>query len=57
MNEVEEAELLYNSAMIAVRQGDVDIASGLPELAIETHPEHFEEATQALASLGANVGR
>ena len=57
MTEIEEAELLYNSAIIATRQGDLDVARGLLELSIETHPSHFSEATQALTSLGGNVAR
>lgn len=55
MSEIEEAQLLYNSGIIAVRQGDVDIARGLFELAIETHPQHFPEAADAFASLDAAV--
>jgi Flp pilus assembly protein TadD len=55
MNETEEAQLLYNSGIIAVRQGDVDIGRGLFELAVETHPQHFPEAANALASLQSNV--
>ncbi len=55
MSELEEAQLLYNSGIIAVRQGDVDVGRGLFELAVETHPQHFEEAASALASLQSNV--
>lgn len=55
MSELEEAQLLYNSGIIAVRQGDVDVAKGLFELAVETHPQHFEEAAVALNSLQASV--
>ncbi len=55
MTELEEAQLLYNSGIIAVRQGDIDIGRGLFELAIETHPQHFPEATSALSSLQSNV--
>lgn len=57
MTEVEEAELLYNTGIIAVRQGDIDVAKGLFETSIDRHPEHFEEATQALSSLGGTVSR
>ena len=55
MSELEEAQLLYNAGIIAVRQGDVDIGRGLFELAIETHPQHFPEASSALGSLQSNV--
>lgn len=55
MSETEEAQLLYNSGIIAVRQGDVDIARGLFELAVETHPQHFPEAASAFNSLQSSV--
>lgn len=55
MSETEEAQLLYNAGIIAVRQGDVDIARGLFELSVETHPQHFPEAASALNSLQTNV--
>lgn len=57
MTETEEAQLLYNLGIIAVRQGDVDVARGLLELSVETHPQHFEEASVALASLQSAVAR
>lgn len=50
--EIEEATLLYNLGIIAVRNGDTDIAKGLFDLAIETHPQFYKEATDALAALG-----
>lgn len=55
MTELEEAQLLYNLGIIAVRKGDLDVARGLFELAIETHPQHYEEATVALGSLQTSV--
>ncbi len=55
MSELEEAQLLYNTGIIAVRQGDVDVGRGLFELAVETHPRHFQEASDALNSLQTNV--
>ena len=57
MSEAEEAELLYNIGIIAVRQGDVDVGKGLFSLAVDTHPEHFAEAHQALAQLGGSVSQ
>jgi len=51
MNETEEAQLLYNLGIIAVRQCDVSVAKGLFELAVDTHPEHFPEAVQAQTAL------
>ena len=55
MTEIEEATLLYNLGIIAVRQNDTEIAKGLFSLAVETHPQHYQEATDALASLGSSV--
>ena len=57
MNEEEEAVLLYNLGIIAVRQGDTDVARGLFELAVETHPQHYPEAADNLAALQNAVGR
>lgn len=57
MTESEEAQLIYNVGIIAVRQNDLDVARGLFELAIETHPQHFQEASDALASLDGSVTR
>lgn len=57
MDEAEEAQLLYNVGIIAVRQGDVDVGKGLFETAVDTHPEHFPEAQQALAQLDGTVNR
>lgn len=57
MSEIEEAQLLYNLGIIAARNGDVDVAKGLFELAIETHPQHFPEAADNLAALGSGVSR
>lgn len=53
MSEIEEATLLYNMGIIAVRQGDTAIARGLFESAIETHPQHYPEAVKNLAALEA----
>lgn len=57
MTEIEEAQLLYNIGVIAARNGDVDTARGLFELAIEVHPQHFPEAADNLAALQGTVGR
>ena len=55
MTKVEEAELLHNIALQAIRNGDIDIARGLLELAVETHPQHFEQAVQKLDALNRQV--
>lgn len=57
MTEIEEAQLLYNIGVIAARNGDIDTARGLFDLAIETHPQHFPEAVDNLAALEGTVGR
>ncbi|MCV2865568.1 tetratricopeptide repeat protein [Albidovulum sediminicola] len=51
MTQVERAQLLYTIALSAIKQGDVVIGRGLLEEAIETHPQHFEEAVRALEAL------
>ncbi|MCV2868051.1 tetratricopeptide repeat protein [Defluviimonas sp. WL0002] len=51
MTQVERAQLLYTIALSAIKQGDVVIGRGLLEDAIETHPQHFEEAVRALEAL------
>ncbi len=51
MTDSERAVLLYNMAREAIKNGDRDIARGLLELAIETHPQYFEAAASLLGSL------
>lgn len=51
MTETEEAQLLHNLGIIATNNGEYDIARGLFELAVETHPRHFKEAANNLAAL------
>jgi Flp pilus assembly protein TadD len=51
MTQVERAELLHTMAMVAVRQGDVETGRTLLREAIATHPQHFEAAANALATL------
>ncbi|MEM9428211.1 MAG: hypothetical protein AAGA32_01780 [Pseudomonadota bacterium] len=53
----EQAELLHNIALQAIRNGDVDIGRGLLEEAIDRHPQHFDEAARKLAALDNNVLR
>lgn len=47
----ERAVLLYNLAQEAIKNGDVEIAKGLLETAIDLHPQFFEPAVRLLASL------
>lgn len=55
MNQVERAQLLHTLALTAIKQNDVTIGKGLLREAIDTHPQHFEEATRALRALEDNV--
>lgn len=51
MTQTERAQLLYTVALSAIKQGDVTIGKGLLQEAVDTHPQHFEEAARALAAL------
>ncbi len=51
MTQVERAQLLYTLALTAIKQNDVTIGKGLLQDAIDTNPQHFEEASRALAAL------
>lgn len=53
LTQVERAQLLHTMALAAIRRGDVDIGRGLLEDAIDTHPQHFDAAVQALRTLEA----
>ncbi len=56
MTDEERAILLYYTAREAVKLGDRDIARGLLEQAIDTHPRYFAAAVDALRALSTNVG-
>lgn len=51
MTQIERAQILHTLALTAVKQGDVVIAKGLLQQAIDTHPQHFEAAVRALRAL------
>ncbi len=55
MSQTERAQLLYTSALAAIKQNDVTIGRGLLREAVDTHPQHFEEAVRALRALENNV--
>ena len=55
MNQIERAQLLYTLALTAIKQNDVTIGKGILQEAIETHPQHFDEAARALRALENNV--
>ncbi|SIS67876.1 tetratricopeptide repeat protein [Phaeovulum vinaykumarii] len=51
--QAERAQLLYTAGLTAIKRGDITIGKGLLEDALETHPQHFEEAARALEALEA----
>ena len=57
MSQTEKAQLLYTAALSAIKQGDISIGKGLLQEAVDTHPQHFEEAARALAALDATVAK
>jgi hypothetical protein len=42
---------MHTLALAAVKQGDVTIGKSLLQDAVDTHPQHFEEASRALQAL------
>lgn len=55
MSQIERAQLLHTMALAAIKQGDVVIGKTLLQEAIDTHPQHFEEAVRAMRALESNV--
>jgi len=55
ITQVERAQLLYTLGLSAIKQGDLAIGKGLLRDAIDTHPQHFEEAARSLNALEENV--
>jgi Flp pilus assembly protein TadD len=55
MTQIERAQLLYTLALTAIKQNDITIGRGLLREAVDTHPQHFEEAVRALRALEDNV--
>jgi Flp pilus assembly protein TadD len=55
MTQTERAQLLYTAALSAIKQGDVATGKGLLQDAVDTHPQHFEEAARALETLDAGT--
>ncbi len=55
MTQTERAMLLYTAALSAIKQGDVATGRSLLQEAVDTHPQYFEEAARALATLDAKV--
>ena len=55
MTQTERAQLLHTAALTAIKQGDVQTGRALLAEAVETHPQHFEEAARALSALDAGA--
>lgn len=51
MTQQERARLLYTLALTAIKQNDLNTGRSLLVDAIETNPQHFEEAVRALEAL------
>ncbi len=57
MSQPERAQLLHTMAIVAIRKGDTNVGRTLLNDAIETHPQHFDEAVRALRALdGGGTG-
>jgi Flp pilus assembly protein TadD len=55
LNDEEKAIMLNNLGIIAMRQGDEEIAKGLFAGAVDAHPRHYASAADKLAALEAIV--
>ena len=55
MTQTERAQLLHTLALAAIKQNDVTTGKGLLREAIDTHPQHFEQAVRSLRALEDNV--
>lgn len=51
MTQQERAMLLYTMAIAAIRKGDETIGRTLLQEAIDTHPQHYDEAVRAMRAL------
>lgn len=56
MSQQERAMLLHTMAIAAIRKGDVNVGRTLLQEAIDTHPQHFDEAVRALRALEGDLG-
>ncbi|SPF80958.1 tetratricopeptide repeat protein [Pseudoprimorskyibacter insulae] len=55
MTQTERAQLLHTAGLAAIKRGDVEMGKALFREAIDTHPQHFEEASRSLKALEQNV--
>jgi len=52
MTQTERAQLLHTAGLAAIRQGETETGRALLQTALDTHPQYFEAAAQALQTLG-----
>ena len=55
MTQTERAQLLYTSALSAIKQGDVEVGKGLLQDAVDTSPSFFEAAQRSLDALNGTT--
>ena len=55
MTQQERSQLLYTLALTAIKQNDLNTGRSLLVDAIETNPQHFEEAVRALEALDGSA--
>ena len=55
MTQIERAQLMHTMALAAIKQNDITIGKSLLNDAINTHPQHFEEAARALEAIENNT--
>jgi len=55
LKDAEKAVLLNNLGIIAMRQGEEQVARGLFAAAVDAHPEHYPAAADKLAALDAGL--
>ncbi len=55
MTQTEKAMLLHTIALSAIKRGDIEVARGLLQEAIDTHPSYFGAAVRTLAALNQNA--
>jgi len=55
MTDKEKAVILNNLGLVALQQGQTDIARGLFAAAVDSHPQHYQAAANRLAALEGKV--
>jgi Tfp pilus assembly protein PilF len=55
LSDTEQAVVLNNLGLVALQNGETDVARGLFAAAVEAHPKYYEAAADRLAALEAKV--